>query len=124
MKYRPNTFTLRQEFFTPNVVIVPVKNFEEALFVANDTDYGLSMALITEDYRKMREFKLRGKAGLKYVNLPTIGAEVHLPFGGVRRSGTGMPSAAWLFNYLCHVTAFTVNYDREIKMAQGLSAKV
>ena len=124
MKYRPNTFALRQEFFTPNVVIVPVKDFEEALFVANDTEYGLSMALITEDYRKMREFKIRGKAGLKYVNLPSIGAEVHLPFGGMRRSGTGMPSAAWLFNYLSHESAFTVNYGTEIKMAQGLSAKV
>ena len=124
MKYRPNTFALREEAFTPNTVIVPVRDFEEALHVANDTHYGLSMSLITNDYRKMREFKIRGKAGLKYVNLPTIGAEVHLPFGGMRRSGTGMPSAAWLFNYLCHATAFTVNYDREIKMAQGLSAKV
>ena len=124
MKYKPNTFSLRQEFFTPNVVIVPVKDFEEALFVANDTEYGLSMALIAEDYRKMREFKIKAKAGLKYVNLPSIGAEVHLPFGGMRRSGTGMPSAASLFNYLCHETAFTVNYGMEIKMAQGLSAKV
>ncbi|MDP3696973.1 MAG: aldehyde dehydrogenase family protein [Candidatus Taylorbacteria bacterium] len=124
MKYRPNTFSLREEFFTPNVVIVPVKDFEEALFVANDTEYGLSMALITEDFRKMREFKIRGKAGLKYVNLPSIGAEIHLPFGGMRRSGTGMPSAAWLFNYLSHETSFTVNYGTEIKMAQGLSSKV
>jgi aldehyde dehydrogenase (NAD+) len=124
MKYRPNTFALKEEFFTPNVVIVPVKDFEEAMFVANDTEYGLSMALMTEDYRKMREFKIRGKAGLKYVNLPSIGAEVHLPFGGMRRSGTGMPSAAWLFNYLSHESAFTVNYGTEIKMAQGLSTKV
>lgn len=124
MKYRPNTFSLREEFFTPNVVIVPVKDFEEAMSVANDTEYGLSMALITEDYRKMGEFKVQGRAGLKYVNLPSIGAEVHLPFGGMRRSGTGMPSAAWLFNYLCHETAFTVNYRTEIRMAQGLSAKV
>lgn len=123
MRHRPNTHALRNEFFTPIVVIVPVKDFEEALFVANDTEYGLSMALITEDYRKMREFKMRGKAGLKYVNLPTIGAEVHLPFGGMRRSGTGMPSAAWLLNYMCHETAYTVNCGHEIKMAQGLSAK-
>lgn len=124
MNYQLNSFALREEFFTPVVVIVPVKNFEEALFIANDNEYGLSMALMTNDYRKMREFKVRGKAGLKYVNLPTIGAEVHLPFGGIRRSGTGMPSAAWLFNYMCHETAFTVNYGSEIKMAQGLSADV
>lgn len=120
----PDTFALRQEAFTPNIVIVPVRDFEEALHVANDTEYGLSMALCTEDFRKMHEFKIRGRAGLKYVNLPTIGAEVHLPFGGMRRSGTGMPSAAWLFNYMCHETAFTLNYGSEIKMAQGLSAQV
>ncbi|QQG45723.1 MAG: aldehyde dehydrogenase family protein [Candidatus Sungiibacteriota bacterium] len=124
MQYRPTTFALREEFFTPNVVIVPVRDFDEALHVANDHEYGLSMALITNDFRKMREFKIRGRAGLKYVNLPSIGAEVHLPFGGMRRSGTGMPSAAWLFNYLCHETAFTVNYGQEIKLAQGLSARV
>lgn len=124
MRHRSNTFALREEAFTPNVVIVPVKDFEEAMHVANDHEFGLSMALITNDYRKMREFKIHGKAGLQYVNLPTIGAEVHAPFGGLRRSGTGMPSAAWLFKYLCHETAFTVNYGHEIKMAQGLSAKV
>lgn len=124
MDYKENSFALREEFFTPNAVIVPVKDIEEALYVANDTQYGLSMGLVTNDYRKMREFKIKGKAGLKYVNLPTIGAEVHLPFGGMRRSGTGMPSAAWLFNYLSHESAFTVNYGTDIKMAQGLSAKV
>lgn len=124
MRYRPGTFALREEAFTPNVVIVPVTDFEEALYVANDTQYGLSMALCTENYRAMHEFKIHAKAGLKYINLPTIGAEVHLPFGGMRRSGTGMPSAAWLFNYLCHETAITINYSQKIKMAQGLSAKV
>ncbi|MBI4119284.1 MAG: aldehyde dehydrogenase family protein [Parcubacteria group bacterium] len=124
MRYRPGTFALREEAFTPNIVIVPVKDFDEALRVANDHEYGLASALFTNDYRKMREYKVRVKSGIKYVNLPSIGAEVHLPFGGMRRSGTGMPSAAWLFNYLCHESAFTVNYGTEIKMAQGLSAKV
>lgn len=124
MSYRPGSFALTQEFFTPNVVIVPVDDFEEALQVANASEYGLSMSLMTNDYRRMREFKILGKCGLKYVNLPTIGAEVHLPFGGIKRSGTGMPSAAWLFNYMCHATAFTVNYADEIKMAQGLSSEI
>ncbi len=124
MCYRPGTLALTQEFFTPNVVIVPVQDFEEAMQVAGASEYGLSMSLMTDDFRKMREFKVLGRCGLKYVNLPTIGAEVHLPFGGMKRSGTGMPSAAWLFNYMCHATAFTVNYAEEIRMAQGLSAEV
>lgn len=124
MKHRPHTFALRQEAFTPNIVIVPVRDFEEAVQVANDNDGTLSAAIITEDYHFHRKFKLRVKSGLKYVNLPTIGAEVHLPFGGQRSSGTGAPSAAWLFNYLCHETAYTVNYGYDIKLAQGLSAEI
>lgn len=124
MEYRPDTFALREEAFTPIVMIVPSDHFDHALHIANDTPYGLSMALVTNDYKKMREFKLWGKAGLKYINLPTIGAEVHLPFGGLKRSGTGMPSAAWLFNYMTHDTAFTVNYADEIRLAQGLSSKI
>jgi aldehyde dehydrogenase (NAD+) len=58
-----------------------------------------------------------------YVNLPTIGAEVHLPFGGLKKSGTGMPSAAALIDAVTHRVAWTVNHGAEIKMAQGLSGK-
>ena len=47
-----------------------------------------------------------------YVNLPCIGAEVHLPFGGVKRSGNGQPSAAGLVDSVTHKTSFTVNHDR------------
>lgn len=124
MQYRHNTFVLREEAFTPNTIIVTVDDFDEAMSIANDNEYGLAMSLFTKDRKKEREFKIRGKAGLKYIDLPTIGAEVQSPFGGMRRSGTGMPSAAWLFNYLCHETAFTVNYSDTIQMAQGLSADV
>jgi aldehyde dehydrogenase (NAD+) len=59
-----------------------------------------------------------------YVNLPCIGAEVHLPFGGVKRSGNGQPSAAGLVDSVTHKTAFTVNHERGITMAQGMSSAV
>ncbi|MBI2450911.1 MAG: aldehyde dehydrogenase family protein [Parcubacteria group bacterium] len=119
-----DSHVFKEEAFTPNIAIIIVRDFEEALKTANSTPYGLSMSLITEDWRKMREFKTLAKAGLKYINLPTIGAEVQLPFGGIRRSGTGMPSAAGLFDYMCYKTAFTVNYGKEINLAQGLSSEV
>jgi aldehyde dehydrogenase (NAD+) len=48
---------------------------------------------------------------------------VHLPFGGVKRSGNGQPSAAALVDAVTHRTAFTVNHDRTIRMAQGLKAE-
>ena len=54
------------------------------------------------------------------MNLPTIGAEVQLPFGGVKRSGTGMPSAATLLDAMTHRVSWTVNHSTEIQMAQGL----
>jgi aldehyde dehydrogenase (NAD+) len=59
-----------------------------------------------------------------YVNLPCIGAEVHLPFGGVKKSGNGHPSAAGLVEAVTHKTAWTVNHATEIKMAQGLTTAI
>ena len=54
------------------------------------------MAVITEDYRRCGYFRDECDYGMGYVNLPCIGAEVHLPFGGVKKSGNGHPSAAGL----------------------------
>ena len=66
-------------------------------------------------------FRDEGEYGMGYVNLPCIGAEVHLPFGGVKRSGNGHPSAAALVETVTHKTAWTVNHGTEVKMAQGLT---
>lgn len=115
---------LREEVFGPHVAIIPVKDIEEAIQVHNDTEYGLTCAVITEDYRKARRFREDCEYGLGYVNLPTIGAEVHLPFGGVKKSGTGLPSASTLIDVVTHRTAWTVNHAMEIKMAQGLIVKL
>src|SRR5262249_41163678 len=76
------------------VALIPFKSNEEAARIYNDTEYGLSMAVITEDYRAMRFFREECEYGMGYVNLPSIGAEGHLPFGGVKKSGNGHPSAA------------------------------
>lgn len=124
MDYRPNTFSLRQEAFSPHVAIIPVDGVEQAVDVYNDTDYGLAMAVCTEDYRKWRYVRDHAEYGLGYVNLPSIGAEVHLPFGGVKNSGNGNPSAEGLIEAVTHRVSFTVNHAREIVMAQGLGTKV
>ena len=124
MEYSPQSRVLREEVFAPNVAIVPFRTLEEAITIYNDTDYGLAMAVITEDYRKARTLREECDYGLGYVNLPSIGAEVQLPFGGVKKSGTGMPSAAALIDAVTHRTAWTVNHDKEIKMAQGLKAEI
>lgn len=124
MKSHPDSFVLREEAFGPHVAIIPVRGIEEAIEVYNDTEYGLACAVITEDYRKARMVLEQCEFGLGYHNLPSIGAEVHLPFGGVKRSGTGMPSASTLIDAVSHRVAWTVNHAHEIRMAQGLSARV
>ena len=93
-------------------------------FLALFRDFGLSMAVITEDYRAMRFFREECEFGMGYVNLPCIGAEVHLPFGGVKRSGNGHPSAAGLVEAVTHKIAWTVNHGTEVKMAQGLTTAI
>ena len=113
-----------KRFLGPHVAIIPVKDIDGAIEVHNDTDYGLSCAVITEDFRKARRIRDDCEYGLGYVNLPTIGAEVHLPFGGVKKSGTGLPSASTLIDVVTHRTAWTVNHAMEIKMAQGLTVKL
>ncbi len=122
--YKPNTFCLREEAFSPHVAVIGVDGMEEAVSVYNDTDYGLAMAVITEDYRKWRWVRDHAEYGLGYVNLPSIGAEVHLPFGGVKSSGNGHPGAEGIIDSVTHRVAFTVNNAKEIVMAQGLSTKL
>ncbi len=123
-EHRPGVRTVREEVFGPHLAIVPFDDDRQAIDIYNDTPYGLSMAVITEDYRRWRIFRDECDYGMGYVNLPCIGAEVHLPFGGVKRSGNGQPSASALVDAVTHRTAFTVNHATHIAMAQGMSAEV
>jgi aldehyde dehydrogenase (NAD+) len=123
-RWEPGVRTIREEVFGPHVALIPFADDNDAVRIYNDTPYGLSMAVITEDYRRWRFYRDECDYGMGYVNLPCIGAEVHLPFGGVKRSGNGQPSAAALVDAVTHKTSFTVNHERGITMAQGMSAKV
>jgi aldehyde dehydrogenase (NAD+) len=124
LEHRPGVRSIREEVFGPHVGLVPFKDDADAVRIYNDTDYGLSLAVITESYRRMRYFRDECEYGMGYVNLPCIGAEVHLPFGGVKKSGNGHPSAAGLIEAVTHKTAWTVNHAEEVKMAQGLTVAV
>lgn len=124
MEHHAGVRCLREEVFGPHLALVPFRSNDDAIRIYNDTPYGLSLAVITEDYRAMRLFREECNYGMGYVNLPCIGAEVHLPFGGVKRSGNGHPSAAGLIEAVTHKTAWTVNHGTEIKMAQGLTTEI
>ncbi len=124
MEHHPGVRCIREEVFGPHLAVIPFKSNDDAVRIYNDTQFGLSMAVITEDYRAMRFFRDECEYGMGYVNLPCIGAEVHLPFGGVKKSGNGHPSAAGLIETVTHKTAWTVNHGTEIKMAQGLTTDI
>ncbi len=124
MKHRGDARSIREEVFGPHVAVIPFRDNDEAVRIYNDTPFGLSMAVITESYRNMRLFREECEFGMGYVNLPCIGAEVHLPFGGVKQSGNGRPSAAGLVETVTHKVAWTVNHGTEVKMAQGLTTNI
>lgn len=79
----------REEVFGPVASIIRVKNYEEALAVANDTDFGLSAGIATTSLKYATHFKRHAQAGMVMVNLPTAGVDYHVPFGGRKGSSYG-----------------------------------
>ncbi len=83
----------RQEVFGPVLSVIEVDSFGEAIEVANDTEYGLSAAIYTRDINQAMRAVHQLDTGIVYVNAPTIGAEIHLPFGGNKHTGNGFREA-------------------------------
>ncbi len=85
----PKMRIAQEEIFGPVVSIIPCDGLEDAIEIANGVQYGLSSALYTKDVNKAFVAMRDLDAGITYINAPTIGAEVHLPFGGVKSTGNG-----------------------------------
>jgi aldehyde dehydrogenase (NAD+) len=81
--------TSREEIFGPCASIIPADDFEAALTLSNDTEYGLSAGICTRSLKYAREFTHRSEAGLVMVNLATAGVDYHVPFGGRKGSSYG-----------------------------------
>ncbi len=79
----------KEEIFGPVLSVLKVRDYDEAVRVANDIDYGLSSSIYTRDVNRAFRAIHDLEAGITYVNAPTIGAEVQLPFGGVKNTGNG-----------------------------------
>jgi len=110
---------LKQEVFGPHVAIIPFDALDDAIEIYNDTEYGLALGVITNDFRAAREVRNRCDFGLGYWNGGSIAAESHMPFGGMKKSGNGWPSAAGMFDAVVHKVAWSANHGG-LSFPQGL----
>ncbi|HVX87589.1 MAG TPA: aldehyde dehydrogenase family protein [Gemmatimonadales bacterium] len=109
----------REEIFGPVLTVLRVNSLDEAIKANNSVAYGLSSALYTRDvnaaFRAMEELD----NGISYVNAPTIGAEAHLPFGGVKQTGNGHREGGWeVFEFYSETKVCYVDYSGTLQRAQ------
>jgi aldehyde dehydrogenase (NAD+) len=79
----------REEMFCPIACVIRVDSYDEALAVANDTQYGLTSGIMTRSLARATHFRRNIKTGCVMVNLPTAGTDYHVPFGGRKKSSYG-----------------------------------
>jgi aldehyde dehydrogenase (NAD+) len=79
----------REEIFGPVACVIRARDYEEALYLANDTDFGLCAGIVTTSLKYASHFKRHAEAGMVMVNLPTAGVDYHVPFGGRKGSSYG-----------------------------------
>jgi aldehyde dehydrogenase (NAD+) len=125
--YRPTIFgdvtpgmrIAQEEIFGPMLSVLTVNGLEQAIQVLNDTPYGLSSSIYTRDVNAAMRAVRDIEAGITYVNGPTIGAEVHLPFGGVKDTGNGHREASHtVLDIFSEWKAVYVDYSGRLQRAQ------
>jgi aldehyde dehydrogenase (NAD+) len=125
--YRPTVFAdvepqmriAQEEIFGPTTALIPVKSFEDAVQAANGIRYGLSSSIFTRDvnkaFRAMRDLQ----TGITYINAGTTGAEVHLPFGGMKETGNGHREAGQAaLDVFTEWKSIYVDYSGKLQRAQ------
>jgi len=108
----------KEEVFGPVVSLIEFETFEQAIEIANSIDYGLSTALYTKDVNRAFTAMRDLEAGITYINAPTIGAEVHLPFGGVKQTGNGHREGLGAIDFFTTWKAVYVDYSDRLQRAQ------
>ncbi len=125
--YRPTIFAdvdpqmriAQEEIFGPTTALIPVKSFEEAVAAANSIRYGLSSSIFTRDVNRAFAAMRDLQSGITYVNAGTIGAEVHLPFGGTKQTGNGHREAGQAaLDVFTEWKSIYVDYSGRLQKAQ------
>jgi aldehyde dehydrogenase (NAD+) len=116
---RPKSRLAQEEIFGPVLSVMRVSSFDEAVRINNGVRYGLSSSVYTRNtnlaFRAMQELD----NGITYVNAPTIGAEAHLPFGGVKQTGNGHREGGWeVYEFYSETKVCYVDYSGTLQRAQ------
>ena len=115
----PKMRIAQEEIFGPVVSIIPCDGLEDAIEIANGVQYGLSSSLYTKDVNKAFVAMRDLDAGITYINAPTIGAEVHLPFGGVKATGNGhREGGVGAIDFYSEWKSVYVDYSDRLQKAQ------
>jgi aldehyde dehydrogenase (NAD+) len=116
---RPGSRLEQEEIFGPVLSVIRVDSFDEAVRVNNDVRYGLSSAIYTSNVDlAFRAMQLLDN-GITYINAPTIGAEAHLPFGGVKATGNGHREGGWeVYEFYSETKVCYADYSGRLQRAQ------
>lgn len=115
----PKMRIAQEEIFGPVVSIIPCDDLQNAIEIANDIQYGLSSSLYTKDVNRAFAAMRDLYAGITYINAPTIGAEVHLPFGGTKATGNGhREGGIGAIDFYTEWKAIYVDYSDKLQKAQ------
>ena len=109
----------QEEIFGPVVSVIPSENFDQSLEIANGIMYGLSTSIYTRNVNRAFAAMRDLYAGITYVNAPTIGAEVHLPFGGTKATGNGhREGGQGAIDFYTEWKSIYVDYSDKLQRAQ------
>jgi aldehyde dehydrogenase (NAD+) len=115
----PEMRIAKEEIFGPVLAVIKIKTLDEAIRVLNNTQYGLSSSLYTRDVNSAFKAIRDIEAGITYINGPTIGAEAHMPFGGVKETGNGHREGGWpVFEFFTEIKTVFVDYSGKLQRAQ------
>ena len=108
----------QEEIFGPTVCLISVKNLNEAIKVCNSVSYGLSSSIYTNNISNAFNAIKDIEAGITYINSSTIGAEVHLPFGGVKETGNTREAGWCGIEEFSEEKAVYIDYSGKLQKAQ------
>jgi aldehyde dehydrogenase (NAD+) len=115
----PDMRIAREEIFGPVVSIISASDLDEAIFIANSVEYGLSSSIYTANMRNAFRAIEKIEAGITYINASTIGAEIHLPFGGVKSTGNGTREAGTTaIEEFTEIKTVYIDYSGKLQKAQ------